>query len=173
MKNVISIITAFILMIAIISCGGVNKETNQSEQNTQTNQTSQNNNAQNTQTNTSQTNNQKEFFDMKYVYKGVRVDKAKFDEELKNLRENNEKAKRNFDFLNRKFANDDERKKYSIEFISNVNFNYYPFSETFSSVDIYNEDLTDYYADEHLYVDQNLALKKAREELLKLNKKDA
>ncbi|KLI21182.1 hypothetical protein SR30_12390, partial [Brachyspira hyodysenteriae] len=106
-------------------------------------------------------------------YKGVRVDKAKFDEELKNLRENNEKAKRNFDFLNRKFANDDERKKYSIEFISNVNFNYYPFSETFSSVDIYNEDLTDYYADEHLYVDQNLALKKAREELLKLNKKDA
>ena len=33
--------------------------------------------------------------------------------------------------------------------------------------------MTDYYADEHLYVDQNLALKKAREELLKLNKKDA
>ncbi|AEM21618.1 hypothetical protein Bint_0993 [Brachyspira intermedia PWS/A] len=173
MKKFISIIAAFILMIAVISCGGGNKKANQSEQNTQTNQKSQNNNAQNTQTNTSQTNNQKEFFDMKYVYKGVRVDKAKFDEELKNLRENNEKAKRNFDFLNRKFANDDERKKYSIEFISNVNFNYYPFSETFSSVDIYNEDLTDYYADEHLYVDQNLALKKAREELLKLNKKDA
>ncbi|WP_239679708.1 hypothetical protein, partial [Brachyspira hyodysenteriae] len=66
---------------------------------------------------------------------------------------------------------DDERKKYSIEFISNVNYD--PFSETFSTWDKYNEDLTDYYADEHLYVDQNLALKKAREELLKLNKKDA
>ncbi|TVL73581.1 hypothetical protein A9X77_12985, partial [Brachyspira hyodysenteriae] len=120
---------------------------------------------------TKQTDNQKEFFDMKYVYKGVRVDKAKFDEELKNLRENDEYAKRNFDFLNKKFANDDERKKYSIEFISNVNYD--PFSETFSTWDKYNEDLTDYYADEHLYVDQNLALKKAREELLKLNKKDA
>ncbi|MDA0041705.1 hypothetical protein OFR42_13890 [Brachyspira hyodysenteriae] len=163
MKNVISIITAFILMIAIISCGGGNKEANQTSQNTNS-QTSSDNQ-------TKQTDNQKEFFDMKYVYKGVRVDKAKFDEELKNLRENNEYAKRNFDFLNRKFANDDERKKYSIEFISNVNYD--PFSETFSSVDIYNKDLTDYYADEHLYVDQNLALKKAREELLKLNKKDA
>ena len=38
---------------------------------------------------------------------------------------------------------------------------------------MYNEDFTDYYVDEYLYVDQNLALKKAREELLKLNKKDA
>ncbi|MBW5411366.1 hypothetical protein E6A50_13455, partial [Brachyspira hampsonii] len=123
MKNFISIIAAFILVIAVISCGG-NKETNQSEQNTQTNQTSQ---SQNIQTNTlvnqsKQTNNQKEFFDMKYVYKGIRADKAKFDEKLKNLRENNEYAKRNFNFLNRKFANDDERKKYSIEFISNVNY---------------------------------------------------
>ncbi|MEI0559934.1 hypothetical protein R4I99_14500, partial [Brachyspira intermedia] len=156
MKKNISIIASFILMIAIISCGGGNKKTNQSEQNTQTNQTSQNTNSQTSSDNQSkQTYNQKEFFDMKYVYKGVRVDKAKFDEELKNLRENNEKAKRNFDFLNSKFANDDERKKYSIEFISNVNFNHYPFTETFSSVDIYNKDLTDYYADEHLYVDQN------------------
>ncbi|WP_297300004.1 ankyrin repeat domain-containing protein [uncultured Brachyspira sp.] len=42
MKNVISIIAAFILMIAIISCGGGNKETSQSEQNTQTNQTETN-----------------------------------------------------------------------------------------------------------------------------------
>ena len=174
MKNVIFVITVFILIIAVISCGGgnsVNKETNQSEQNTQTNQKSQNNNTQNIQTNTSQTNNQKEFFDMKYVYKGIRADKTKFDEKLKKLRENNEYAKRNFDFINRKFANDDERKKYSIEFISNVNYD--PFSETFSSWDKYNEDLTDYYADEYLYVEQNLALKKAREELLKLNKKDA
>ncbi|ASJ22276.1 hypothetical protein BHAMNSH16_11760 [Brachyspira hampsonii] len=169
MKKLISIIAAFIFMIAIISCGGGNKEANQTSQNT-------NAQSQNIQTNTSanqskQTDNQKEFFDMKYVYKGVRVDKAKFDEELKNTRENNEYAKRNFDFLNRKFANDDERKKYSIEFISNVNYD--PFSETFSSWDRYNEDLTDYYADEYLYVEQNLALKKAREELLKLNKKDA
>mgnify|MGYP004486865139 CR=1 FL=1 len=166
MKNVISIIAAFILTIAVISCGGGNKETNQSEQNTQ---------SQNIQTNTSanqskHTNNQKEFFDMKYVYKGIRVDKTKFDEKLKDLRENNGYAKRNFDFLNRKFANDDERKKYSIEFISNVNYD--SFSETFSSWDRYNEDLTDYYAVGYLYVDQNLALKKAREELLKLNKKD-
>ncbi|MEI0549051.1 hypothetical protein R4K89_01925 [Brachyspira intermedia] len=165
MKNVISIITAFILMIAIISCGGGNKEANQTSQNTNEQKTASSDNQ------TKQTDNQKEFFDMKYVYKGVRVDKAKFDEELKNLRENNEYAKRNFDFLNSKFANDDERKKYSIEFISNVNYD--PFSETFSSWDKYNEDLTDYYAYEHLYVDQNLALKKAREELLKLNKKDA
>ena len=171
MKNVISIIAAFILVVAVISCGGGNKETNQSEQNTQTNQKSQNNNTQNIQTNTLQTNNQKEFFDMKYVYKGVRADKTKFDEKLKKLRENNEYAKRNFDFLNRKFANDDERKKYSIEFISNVNYD--PFIEIFSSWDMYNEDFTDYYVDEYLYVDQNLALKKAREELLKLNKKDA
>ena len=151
------------LIMTVISCGGGNKDTNQ---------TSQNNNSQTSSDNQSkQTDNQKEFFDMKYVYKGIRVDKAKFDEELKKARENNEYAKRNFDFLNRKFANDDERKKYSIEFISNVNYD--PFSETFSSWDRYNEDLTDYYADEYLYVDQNLALKKAREELLKLNKKDA
>ena len=41
MKNFISIIAAFILVIVVISCGG-NKETNQSEQNTQTNQTQTN-----------------------------------------------------------------------------------------------------------------------------------
>ncbi|WP_028331066.1 ankyrin repeat domain-containing protein [Brachyspira alvinipulli] len=41
MKNFISIIASFILITAIISCGG-NKETNQSEQNTQTNQTQTN-----------------------------------------------------------------------------------------------------------------------------------
>ncbi|PTY39924.1 hypothetical protein [Brachyspira hampsonii] len=163
MKKLISIIAAFIFMIAIISCGGGNKEPNQTEQ-------SQNTNSQ-TSSDNQKIETKKEFFDMKYVYKGIRVDKAKFDEELKNTRENNEYAKRNFDFLNRKFANDDERKKYSIEFISNVNYD--PFSETFSSWDRYNEDLTDYYADEYLYVEQNLALKKAREELLKLNKKDA
>ncbi|MBW5382969.1 hypothetical protein E6A46_06420, partial [Brachyspira pilosicoli] len=162
MKKIISILTAFSLMIAVISCGG-NKEANQTSQNTNS-QTSSDNQSKQTET-------KKEFFDMKYVYKGVRVDKAKFDEEVKNIRENDEYAKRNFDFLNRKFANDNERKKYSIEFISNVN--YVPFSETFSSWDRYNEDLTDYYADEYLYVEQNLALKKAREELLKLNKKDA
>ncbi|MEI0595817.1 hypothetical protein [Brachyspira pilosicoli] len=162
MKKIISMLTAFSLMIAVISCGG-NKEANQ---------TSQNTNEQKTASSDSQkTETKKEFFDMKYVYKGVRVDKAKFDEEVKNIRENDEYAKRNFDFLNRKFANDNERKKYSIEFISNVNYD--PFSETFSSWDRYNEDLTDYYADEYLYVEQNLALKKAREELLKLNKKDA
>ena len=165
MKKIISILTAFILMIAVISCGGGNKEANQTSQNTNEQQTISSVNQ------SKQIDNQKEFFDMKYVYKGVRVDKTKFDEELKNARQNNEYAKRNFDFLNRKFANDDERKKYSIEFISNVNYD--SFSETFSSWDRYNEDLTDYYADEYLYVDQNLALKKAREELLKLNKKDA
>ncbi|KLI15615.1 hypothetical protein SU46_09690, partial [Brachyspira hyodysenteriae] len=98
MKNVISIIAAFILITAVISCGGGNKETDQTSQNNNTQ-------SQNIQTNTSQTNNQKEFFDMKYVYKGIRADKAKFDEKLKKLRENNEYAKRNFDFLNRKFAN--------------------------------------------------------------------
>ena len=165
MKNIISIITAFTLMITIISCGG-RKETNQTEQSQKIS----------THTNISTSDNQKtetekEFFDMKYVYKGIRADKAKFDEELKNARENNEEAKRNFNFLNIKFANDDERKKYSIEFISNVN--YAPFNEIFSSGDIYNEDFTEYYAAEYLYVEQNLALKKAREELLKLNKKDA
>ncbi|MEI0699013.1 hypothetical protein R4K92_08765 [Brachyspira intermedia] len=163
MKNIISTIIMLSLIITIISCGGGNKEASQTSQNTNEQKTASSNNQ--------KTETKKEFFDMKYVYKGIRVDKAKFDEELKNLRENNEYAKRNFDFLNRKFANDDERKKYSIEFISNVNYD--PFSETFSSWDRYNEDLTDYYADEHLYVDQNLALKKAREELLKLNKKDA
>ena len=162
MKKIISILTAFSLMIAVISCGG-NKEANQTLQNTNEQKTASSDSA--------KTETKKEFFDMKYVYKGVRVDKAKFDEEVKNIRENDEYAKRNFNFLNRKFANDNERKKYSIEFISNVNYD--PFSETFSSWDRYNEDLTDYYADEYLYVDQNLALKKAREELLKLNKKDA
>lgn len=165
MKKIISILTAFILMIAVISCGGGNKEANQTSQNTNEQKTAPSVNQ------SKQTDNQKEFFDMKYVYKGVRVDKTKFDEELKNARQNNGYAKRNFDFLNRKFANDNERKKYSIEFISNVNYD--SFSETFSSWDRYNEDLTDYYADEYLYVEQNLALKKAREELLKLNKKDA
>ncbi|AEM21621.1 hypothetical protein Bint_0996 [Brachyspira intermedia PWS/A] len=163
MKNIISTIIMLSLIITIISCGGGNKEVNQASQNTNEQKTASSDNQ--------KTETKKEFFDMKYVHKGVRVDKAKFDEELKKLRENNEYAKRNFDFLNRKFANDDERKKYSIEFISNVNYD--PFSETFSTWDKYNEDLTDYYADEHLYVDQNLALKKAREELLKLNKKDA
>ena len=162
MKKIISILTAFSLMIAVISCGG-NKEANQTSQNTNEQKTASSDSA--------KTETKKEFFDMKYVYKGVRVDKAKFDEEVKNIRENDEYAKRNFNFLNRKFANDNERKKYSIEFISNVNYD--PFSETFSSWDRYNEDLTDYYADEYLYVEQNLALKKAREELLKLNKKDA
>ena len=161
MKNII--IT--ILALTIISCGSGNKESNQTAQNTNEQKTTSSVNQ------NKQTDNQKEFFDMKYVYKGVRVDKAKFDEELKNARENNGYAKRNFDFLNRKFANDDERKKYSIEFISNVNYD--SFSETFSSWDRYNEDLTDYYAYEYLYVEQNLALKKAREELLKLNKKDS
>ncbi|WP_028331069.1 hypothetical protein [Brachyspira alvinipulli] len=159
MKNFISIIAAFILMIAVISCVSGNKEANQTEQNTNSKTSS---------------DNQKEFFDMKYVYKGVRVDKAKFDERLKNLRENNEKAKRNFDFLNRKFANDDERKKYSIEFISNVNYATLnlKFLISWGNLGIYSE-VEDYYAVGYLYVDQNLALKKAREELLKLNKKDA
>ncbi|WP_300370016.1 hypothetical protein [Brachyspira sp.] len=164
MKNILSIIYIFLLIVSIISCGK-NKETNKTAQNTNEQITASSDNQ------SKQINNQKEFFDMKYVYKGIRVDKAKFDEELKNVRENNEKTKRNFDFLNRKFANDDERKKYSIEFISNVNYD--PFSETFSSLDMYNENFTDYYADEYLYVEQNLALKKAREELLKLSKKDA
>ena len=110
MKKLIPIITAFILMIVIISCGGGgSKEANQTSQNTNEQKTASSDNQ--------KTETKKEFFDMKYIYKGVRVDKAKFDEELKNLRENNEYAKRNFDFLNRKFANDDERKKYSIEFI--------------------------------------------------------
>ncbi|MDA0062247.1 hypothetical protein OFS07_06955 [Brachyspira hyodysenteriae] len=167
MKNVISIIAAFILITAVISCGGGNKETDQTSQNNNTQ-------SQNIQTNTSQTNNQKEFFDMKYVYKGIRADKAKFDEKLKKLRENNEYAKRNFDFLNRKFANDDERKKYSIEFISNVNYAALDleFLISWGNLGIYSE-VEDYYAVGYLYVDQNLALKKAREELLKLNKKDA
>ena len=172
MKNIISIFAAFILMIAVISCGGGNKETDQTSQNNNTQ-------SQNIQTNTSanqskQTNNQKEFFDMKYVYKGVISDKTKFDEKLKKLRENNEYAKRNFDFLNRKFANDDERKKYSIEFISNVNYAALDleFLISWGNWGIYSE-VTDYYAVGYLYVDQNLALKKAREELLKLNKKDA
>ncbi|MEI0540582.1 hypothetical protein [Brachyspira pulli] len=163
MKKIISIIAAFILMTAVILCGGVNKEANQKSQNTNEQKTVSSDNQ--------KAETKKEFFDMKYIYKGIRADKSKFDEELKNARENNEYAKRNFDFLNRKFANDDERKKYSIEFISNVNYD--PFIEIFSSWDMYNEDFTDYYVDEYLYVDQNLALKKAREELLKLNKKDA
>ncbi|WP_295157353.1 hypothetical protein [uncultured Brachyspira sp.] len=163
MKTVFSIITMLFLMIAVISCGGGSKEINQTSQNTnsQTSVLSDNQKAE----------SKKEFFDMKYVYKGIRADKSKCDEEIKNLREYNEETKRNFDFLNRKFANDDERKKYSIEFISNVNYD--PFSRVFSSWDKYNEDFTEYYAAEYLYAEQNLALKKAREELLKLNKKDA
>lgn len=168
MKKIISILTAFILMIAVISCGGGNKEANQTSQNTNEQQTISSVNQ------SKQTDNQKEFFDMKYVYKGVRVDKAKFDEELKNARQNNGYAKRNFDFLNRKFANDNERKKYSIEFISNVNYATLDleFLISWGNWGIYSE-VTDYYAVGYLYVDQNLALKKAREELLKLNKKDA
>ena len=168
MKKIISILTAFILMIAVISCGGGNKEANQTSQNTNEQQTISSVNQ------SKQTDNQKEFFDMKYVYKGVRVDKAKFDEEVKNIRENDEYAKRNFNFLNRKFANDNERKKYSIEFISNVNYATLDleFLISWGNWGIYSE-VTDYYAVGYLYVDQNLALKKAREELLKLNKKDA
>ena len=42
MKKIISIIASIILITAIISCRGGNKETNQSEQNTQTNQTQTN-----------------------------------------------------------------------------------------------------------------------------------
>ena len=110
MKKIISIIAAFILITAVILCGGVNKEANQKSQNTNEQKTVSSDNQ--------KAETKKEFFDMKYIYKGIRADKSKFDEELKNARENNEYAKRNFDFLNRKFANDDERKKYSIEFIS-------------------------------------------------------
>ncbi|WP_300716188.1 hypothetical protein [uncultured Brachyspira sp.] len=114
---------------------------------------------------------EKEFFDMKYVYKGIRADKSKFDEELKEEREHLEETKINLDFLNRKFANDDERKKYSIEFISNA------YHEPIRHNGIPHLYENEYYyivqAIEYLYVERNLALKKAREELLKLNKKDA
>ncbi len=79
MKKLIPIITAFILMIVIISCGGGgSKEANQTSQNTNEQKTASSDNQ--------KTETKKEFFDMKYIYKGVRVDKAKFDEELKNLR---------------------------------------------------------------------------------------
>ena len=76
MKNIISIISIFVLIVSIISCGG-NKEANQTSQNSNEQKTASSDNQ------SKQTDNKKEFFDMKYVYKGIRVDKAKFDEELK------------------------------------------------------------------------------------------
>ncbi|WP_300369690.1 hypothetical protein [Brachyspira sp.] len=113
-------------------------------------------------------------FDMKYVYKALRVDKTNFNNALTSYYQDGNYSNiinRNKEFLNKKIVGDNDIKKYAIDYISNTYHN--PYSDDVSGGDLYNEDLSHYYASEYNYVEQNLALKKARDLLLKINNKDA
>ena len=115
-----------------------------------------------------------DFLDMKYVYKSVRVDKNNFSNELTNYYQNTDYSNvisRNKNFLNRKLIGDNDIKKYAIDFISNTY--HYPYEAKIDSSDLYDEDFTSYYVSEYIYVEQNLALKKARDLLLTIKNKDA
>ena len=114
------------------------------------------------------------FFDMKYVYKAVRTDKNNFSNALSNYYQDEVYSNilnRNRDFLNKKLVGDNDIKKYSIDFISNAYHNRY--EAKIDSFDLYGEDFTSYYASEYVYVERNLALKKARDLLLNIKNKDA
>ncbi|WP_295155106.1 hypothetical protein [uncultured Brachyspira sp.] len=113
-------------------------------------------------------------FDMKYVYKSVRVDKINFSNALISYYHDinySNIINRNKDFLNKKLVGDNDIKKYAVDYISNTYHN--PYNDSVSKGDLYDGDLSHYYASEYNYVEQNLALKKARELLLSINNKDA
>ncbi len=113
-------------------------------------------------------------FDMKYVYKSVRVDKINFSNALISYYQDinySNIINRNKDFLNKKLVGDNDIKKYAVDYISNTYHN--PYNDSVSKGDLYDGDLSHYYASEYNYVEQNLALKKARELLLSINNKDA
>ncbi|OEJ20075.1 hypothetical protein A9495_02420 [Brachyspira hampsonii] len=108
-------------------------------------------------------------FDMKYVYKSIRVDREAFSNALISYYQDPNYSNiinRNKDFLNRKLVGDNDIKKYAIDYISNTYHNRYS-----DSVDDDNSVFS--YASEYNYVEQNLALKKARELLLSIKNKDA
>lgn len=117
---------------------------------------------------------QNSFFDMKYVYKAVRTDKSNFSNALMSYYQDSYYSNiinRNKEFLNKKIVGDNDIKKYAVDFISNTYHNGY--SDNLSLTDLYNGDFSSYYASEYNYVEQNLALKKARDLLLSLKNKDA
>ncbi|PTY40205.1 hypothetical protein [Brachyspira hampsonii] len=106
---------------------------------------------------------------MKYVYKSIRVDREAFSNALISYYQDPNYSNiinRNKDFLNRKLVGDNDIKKYAIDYISNTYHNRYS-----DSVDDDNSVFS--YASEYNYVEQNLALKKARELLLSIKNKDA
>ena len=114
------------------------------------------------------------FFDMKYVYKAVRGDKNNFSNALTNYYYDESYSNilnKNKDFLNRKLVGDNDIKKYSIDFISNAYHNQY--EAKIDGLDLYGDDFSSYYASEYIYVERNLALKKARDLLLTIKNKDA
>ena len=113
--------------------------------------------------------NDNAFFDMKYVYKSIRVDKEAFSNVLISYYQDSKYSNiinRNKDFLNKKLVGDNDIKKYAIDFISNTYHNHY-------SDNVHSDNAVFSYASEYNYVEQNLALKKARELLLTIKNKDA
>ncbi|ASJ20350.1 hypothetical protein [Brachyspira hampsonii] len=121
-------------------------------------------------TNSLQSNNySNDFFDMKYVYKSIRVDKEAFSNALLSYYQDPNYSNiinRNKDFLNRKLVGDNDIKKYAIDYISNTYHNRY-------SDSVHDDNSVFSYASEYNYVEQNLALKKARELLFSIKNKDA
>ena len=119
-------------------------------------------------------NEEQQLFDMKYVYKAVRVNEENFTNALSSYYQDSYYTNiisRNKDFLNKKLVGDNDIKKYAIDFISNSYHNHY--ADDVSMADINSDDYTYYYASEYNYVEENLALKKARDLLLSINNKDA
>lgn len=114
------------------------------------------------------------FFDMKYVYKSVRTDKNNFSNAMISYYQDpvySNIINRNKEFLSKKLVGDNDIKKYAVDFISNTYHN--PYSDNVSAEELYSDDFTFSYASEYNYVEQNLALKKARELLLNVKNKDA
>lgn len=118
--------------------------------------------------------NDNNFFDMKYVYKSIRVDKESFSNALLSYYQDanfSNIINRNKDFLSKKLVGDNDIKKYAIDYISNTYHNHY--SDNLSENNLQDQKLIFSYASEYNYVEQNLALKKARELLLSIKNKDA
>ena len=86
--------------------------------------------------------NDDNFFDMKYVYKSIRVDKESFSNALLSYYQDPNYSNiinRNKDFLNRKLVGDNDIKKYAVDYISNTYHNHY--SDNISGDDLYSEKL--------------------------------
>ena len=92
--------------------------------------------------------NQKEFFDMKYVYKSIRIDKSNFSNELMKIYQDYTNIiVRNKEFLNKKISGDNDIKKYACEFISNTY--HCPFTYYIDLFDIYTSE----YKGKQFYLD--------------------